>query len=138
MVVPRFAVGLLEVVANRADKFSDLARDCVLHRKDIRRIFFAVISFFNLTVRYIKKLCGDLDFPARQLIIRRENVINLLLLPGGNRVLPDVRIFASRAQRSDDESFHRTEFENQGIGNPDFVNLVAVRRVDGFERQDGD
>ena len=97
-----------------------------------RPLFFAFVSFFNLPVRHIEKLGGDANFSVRQLIIRGENIINLLLSPGGKRVLLDVGIFARRAQWSDDESLHPTKPVNQRIGNPDFVNLIAVCRVDWF------
>ena len=67
-------------------KISDFARDCVLKRKNIARVFFGFVGFFNFSAYDIEKLCGNADFAVGDLIIRGENVIRLLFFPGGKRV----------------------------------------------------
>src|SRR5881398_3621961 len=80
---------------SRRQDVSHFTRDGVLHREDICRIFFALICFFDLTAGNVPKLSADTDFPAFQLIVRRENVVSFLLPPGGEGLLPDVDICAS-------------------------------------------
>jgi hypothetical protein len=86
----------------------------------------------------VQKLRGDADLPRGELIIRGEDVVHLLLPPGGERVLFDAGVFARRAQRPNHQPLHHTQPVNHRVGDADLINLVAGARADRLERQDGD